>query len=63
MENDTLLTAQALIGGVTVLGSGLSVYVGIRVALAEIRKDIQFLKEKDVQTDKKIDRLFDKVFT
>ena len=34
---------QLLIAIITVLGSGVSVYVGVRVALAEIRGDIKRL--------------------
>lgn len=29
----------------TIIGSGLSAYIGVRVALAEIRKDIGFIQK------------------
>lgn len=41
------MNPQLIISLITIVGSGISVYIGMRVALAEIRKDIETLKNKD----------------
>lgn len=38
---------QVLMAAVTILGSGFSAYMGMRVAITEMRKDIQYLREKN----------------
>lgn len=43
------MNPQLIISLITIVGSGISVYIGMRVALAEIRKDIETLKSKDVE--------------
>lgn len=49
-----LQVAVALTG---ILGAGLSSYIGVRVALAEIRKDLEAQKERIGQNEKRLDRL------
>ena len=39
---------QILLSSITVIGAGISVFVGIRVGLAELRRDLRAL-EKDLQ--------------
>lgn len=43
------MNPQLIISLITIVGSGISVYVAVRVALAEIRKDIETLKGKDAE--------------
>jgi hypothetical protein len=36
--------AHLIISTFTVMGAGVAAYVGVRVALAEIRKDVEYLR-------------------
>ncbi len=51
-----MIELQIMISVITVFGSGISVYVGVRVALAEVKRDVSFLKEKDKEIVGRIDR-------
>jgi hypothetical protein len=42
---------------VTILGSGLSVYVGVRVALAKMQAEIDTLKQGATENRRRIERL------
>ena len=44
-----LMNPQLIISIITIVGSGISVYIGMRVALAEIKKDIENLRNKDAE--------------
>jgi hypothetical protein len=48
---------QVLIGALTIIGAAITGYVGIKVALAEVRKDIKNLGIIIDKLDKRIDRL------
>jgi hypothetical protein len=48
-----------MISFATVLGAGLSVYVGVRVALAEIRRDIAMICKDLERMDDRLNRLED----
>lgn len=54
MENPTNinLTLQFLVSLITVLGAGVSVYVGLKIANAENRKDITFLTKEIEKLEK-----------
>lgn len=47
---------QIIISLITILGAGVSVYVGVRVALAEIRRDIRSLESADAALQRAIER-------
>lgn len=49
---------QVIISLVTVIGAGISVYVGVRVALAEIRRDLRALETADAQLERTVAREF-----
>jgi len=49
---------QIIISLITIIGSGVGVYVGVRVALAEIRKDIKALENKDADIARLMERDF-----
>ena len=53
---------QIAISALTVLGAGFSVYVGVRVALSELRKDISTLTRDIVTLDARIKRIEDPYF-
>lgn len=48
---------QVLIGALTMIGAAITGYVGIKVALAEVRKDIKTLNWLVEKLDERIDRL------
>lgn len=48
---------QLILALVTVIGSGVGVYVGVRVALAEIKGDIRRLDSANEQASRRLDRL------
>lgn len=48
---------QLLIGAFTIIGAAITGYVGIKVALAEVRKDIKSLNELCEKLDRRVDRL------
>ncbi len=48
---------QLVISVITVIGSGISVYVGVRVAIAEIKGDIRRLDEAREDVSRRLDRL------
>lgn len=48
---------QLLIGAFTIIGAAITGYIGIKVALAEVRKDIKNNDEEISRLDKRIDRL------
>lgn len=50
------MDAQVLFSVVTIFGSGVAAYVGVRVALAEMRKDIEYLYKGDVDIINRVDR-------
>lgn len=41
----------------SIVGSTLAAYVGVRVAIAEMRRDIASLKEADAKVDDRVKRL------
>jgi len=49
----TLLELQPILTIITILGSGVSAYVGVRVALAVVTRDVSNLKEdvKEIRAD------------
>lgn len=53
---------QLIIGALTMLGAAITGYVGIKVALAEVRKDIRGLGESCARLERRIDRLEDPYF-
>lgn len=53
---------QTIIAIITVVGSGVSVYVGVRVAIAELKAEISRLKEQNREQDARIIRLEDSYF-
>ena len=53
---------QLVFALMTVLGSGGSVYVGVRVALAEIRTLQKSLERRVDKCEERLDRLEDKYF-
>lgn len=48
---------QLLIGVFTMIGAAITGYVGIKVALAEVRKDIKNLNQACEKLEKRLDRL------
>jgi hypothetical protein len=54
------MDAQFLISAITVIGAGVSTYVGVRVALAEVRKDIAYLQKDVERLYREMDRWDDK---
>lgn len=48
---------QLLLSAITVIGAGISSYLGVRIALAELRKDVASLKETDIEHGKRLERL------
>ena len=46
----------------TIMGAGLSAYVGVRVALAQVQRDITALQKEDEKMLKRIDRLEERYF-
>jgi hypothetical protein len=48
---------QVLISVLTIAGSGLSVYVGVRVAIAEMRRDIRSHDKQLDEVRERIERL------
>lgn len=48
---------QLLIGAFTMIGAAITGYVGIKVALAEVRKDIKNLNEACSKLERRLDRL------
>lgn len=54
---------QLIIGVFTILGAAVTGYVGIKVALAEVRKDIKNLNEACDKLEKRLDRLENPYFT
>lgn len=53
---------QFAIALVTILGSGASVYVGVKVALAEIRTGLGSLEKRVERAESRLDRLEEKYF-
>ena len=58
MENGWVgnMQVQVIISLLTMLGAGISVYVGVRVALAEIRRDIRAIEEAIVANQRLSER-------
>lgn len=59
MENGwvgTGMQIQIIISLLTVLGAGVSVYVAVRVALAEMKRDIQALEDAQIAFQKMTER-------
>ena len=50
------MQVQVIISLLTMLGAGISVYVGVRVALAEIRRDIRAIEEAIVANQRLSER-------
>lgn len=48
---------QLLIGAFTMIGAAITGYVGIKVALAEVRKDIKSVNQACDKLEKRLDRL------
>lgn len=48
---------QLLIGVFTIIGAAITGYAGIKVALAEVRKDIVNLNEACEKVERRLDRL------
>ena len=46
----------------TIMGAGLSAYVGVRVALAQVQRDIGSLQKDDEKMLRRIDRLEERYF-
>ena len=59
------MQTQLFLQLITILGAGISVYVGVRVALAEIRRDIRALENSlalyQRTTDTKHDDVVDRI--
>jgi hypothetical protein len=51
------MEVQVIISLGTVICSGISVYVGVKVALAEIRRDISFQQKQIDEYGERINRL------
>jgi len=41
----------------SIFGSGFAAYIGVRVALAEIKKDIETIRMRQEELSRRIDRL------
>ena len=54
---DAQLAVQLTFAVLTIMGAGVSVYVGVKVALAEIRSDIDHQAERIASTEQRLTRL------
>ena len=46
----------------TIMGAGVAAYVGVRVALAQVQRDIGALQREDEKMLRRIDRLEERYF-
>lgn len=50
------MQVQIIVSLLTILGAGVSVYVGVRVALAEMKRDIRAIEESHTAFQRLVDR-------
>lgn len=56
------MSIHLALAALTIMGAGISAYVGVRVALAQVQRDISSLQREDEKILRRIDRLEDRYF-